>query len=421
MADRIPEGSMEEEEAAPEVGGALSEEAAESPPPPRSRRGRHGRRRRAGYRILIATGVVLALAAIAFEANAWLWTNHSNRVGHQLIQQERAKQAAAAASAATLAACATSGPGATTTTTAANAAAGPQGLLEIPRIGLTAPVEQGVDDAALNVAVGHLPNSVWPGDNGNAVVEAHDVSYFVNINQLHAGDLIRYSTPCYTYVFVVQGGQVVQQGSPVYNTTYPSITLITCWPTNALFFTPQRYLVTATHVLTVARTGPNGIGAGAGATKVVVPPEAVPPTVPAPAALAAQGLTLATNSIPMGTLTIAGSPDTSWVEGPGPLAVEGSAIQGFWAGVKSLTQDRADWWGAIAPGVPMPAAMTGAHLGGWRDHLYVTITTVKHTPQTITLTTSVSLAGGRAPGTYHLTVTETVQGSQLLISGWMLS
>ncbi|HUO49298.1 MAG TPA: hypothetical protein VMU09_10720, partial [Acidimicrobiales bacterium] len=89
--------------------------------------------------------------------------------------------------------------------------------------------------------------------------------------------------------------------------------------------------------------------------------------------------------------------------------------------VKSLTQDRADWWGAIAPGVPMPAAMTGAHLGGWQDHLYVTITTVKHTPKTITLTTSVSLGGGRSPGTYHLTVTETVQGSQLLISGWTLT
>jgi sortase A len=319
-----------------------------------------------------------------------------------------------------LAACATTGAGATSTT-AANAAAGPQGLLEIPAIGLVAPVEQGVDDAALNVAVGHLPNSVWPGTAGNAVLEAHDVSYFVNISQLKTGDLVRYSTPCFTYVFSVQNHQVVEQGSPVYNTPNPSITLITCWPTNALFFTPQRYLVTATNVLTVARTGPSGIGSGAGAGTIVVPAAAVPPTVPAPTALAAQGLTLATNSIPMGTLTIAGTPEPSWVEGPGPLAVEGSGVEDFIAGVRSLTQSRADWWGAIAPGTTMPPAMVGAQVGGYTSHLAVTITTAASTPSTVVLSTAVNITGGSAPGHYTLSVTETMQGTQLLITAWSLT
>jgi sortase A len=383
-------------------------------------RGGHRRKRKAGYRILLGLGALLAVAAVVWQVHAWLWTSHSHRVGAALIQQERSRQAAAVAD-PTLAACATTGPGATTTTTAANAAAGPQGLLEIPAIGLVAPVEQGVDDPALNVAVGHLPNSVWPGAVGNSVLEAHDVSYFVNISQLKTGDLVRYSTPCFTYVFSVQNHQVVQQGSPVYNTPNPSITLVTCWPTNALFFTPQRYLVTATNVLAVARTGPGGIGSGAGANNIVVPPSAVPPTVPAPAALAAQGLTLATNSIPMGTLTIAGQPDQSWVQGPGPLAVEGSGVEGFFAGVKSLTQSHADWWNAIAPGTPMPPALVGAQIAGYTSHLFVTITTNKSTPSTVVLTTSANIGGGSAPGHYNMTVTETVNGSQLLITGWNLT
>jgi sortase A len=366
---------------------------------------------------MIAAGVVLALAAGAFEGRAWLWTNHSNRVGHHLIQQERNKQAAALTNPA--AADCTVDPS-TTTTTAADASAGPQGLLEIPAIGLTAPVEQGVDDAALNVAVGHLSNSVWPGTAGNAVLEAHDVSYFVHIDQLKAGDLVRYSTPCFTYEFTVQGGQVVQQGSPVYNTPDSSITLITCWPTNALWFTPQRYLVTAAHLLTLSRTA-NGSGAGTGTAAIAVPAEAVPPTFPAPAALAAQGLTLATNSIPMGPMTITGQPDTSWVEGPGPLAVEGSALQGFFGGVKTLTQNHSDWWNVIAPSVHMPSAMTGAHVAGWNDRLAVAITTDGHTPKTVVLSTSVTTTGGGAPGAYRLTVTETVTGSTLVITGWSMT
>jgi hypothetical protein len=48
------------------------------------------------------------------------------------------------------------------------------GVLGIPTLGLSAPVEQGNDDAELSVAAGHAPASVWPGEHGTAVVLAHD-------------------------------------------------------------------------------------------------------------------------------------------------------------------------------------------------------------------------------------------------------
>ncbi len=38
------------------------------------------------------------------------------------------------------------------------------------------------------MAVGHDPQSVWPGVDGAAVFLAHDVSYFVHLNELKAGD-----------------------------------------------------------------------------------------------------------------------------------------------------------------------------------------------------------------------------------------
>jgi sortase A len=360
-------------------------------------------RRRWGYRVLIMVGVLLVASAVTWQTRATLWTTHSNRVGRSLIQKLEAAQHKAAAT--------TKGTGAACTATAS--AGGPQGLLLIPAIGLTAPVEEGTDDAQLDVAVGHVPGSVWPGTTGNSVLEAHDVSYFVNIDQLNPGDTITYETPCTTYVYTVQGHQVIKQGSPVYNTPSPTLSLVTCWPTNALWFTPTRYLVTATEVQATPNKGAAAVGS--------VPASATPPSVPAPAALVTEGLTLATNSILMGTMSVAGKADPTWIEGPGPLAVQSSAVESFVAGVKSLEQNQLAWWGAIAPNVAVPTPLVGAHVTGYDASLDVTVTATGTTASTVQLTDTLTIAGGSAPGRYVATVTQAVVGTQLLITSWTLT
>ena len=359
------------------------------------------RRPRWGYRALVGAGALLVLATAAWQVEATLWTTHSERVGRALIDKvEKARHKAAEDKAAP------------TPCTAAASAGGPQGLLVIPAIGLTAPVEQGTDDAELDVAVGHVTSSVWPGATGNTVLEAHDVSYFVNIDKLGPGDTIRYETPCETYVYSVQSHQVVAQGAPVYNTPTPTMSLLTCWPTDALWFTPSRYLVTAGEVQTIANTGAASVGA--------VPAAATPPTVPAPAPLAAQGLTLATNSILMGTMSVTGQPDPAWVEGPGPLAVQDSAVESFIAGLKSLEQDQPAWWGAVAPGVALPPALVGAKVASWDGSLDVTVTATGDAATSVVLTDTAVVAGGPAPGRDALSVTQAVADGRLLITGWTL-
>jgi sortase A len=361
------------------------------------------RRRRWGYRALIGTGLILVAAAVTWQVRATLWTTHSNRVGEALVKKlEKARHKAAETTKGTT-------PGVCTTTTSTG---GPQGLLVIPAIGLTAPVEEGTDDAQLSVAVGHVPTSVWPGTTGNTVLEAHDVSYFVNIDQLKPGDTIEYETPCTTYDYTVESHQVIQQGSTIYDTTSPTISLVTCWPTDALWFTPTRYLVTATEFRTVANTGSAAVGA--------VPTSATPPAVPAPAPLVAQGLTLATNSILMGTMSVTGSPDPTYVEGPGPLAVQDSAVESFIAGVKALGQNQLGWWAAVAPGVAVPAPLVGAQVTGYDASLDVTVTATGTTATSVELTDTVTIAGGRAPGRYAVTVVQTVTNGQLLITSWTL-
>ncbi len=355
------------------------------------------RRRNRVHRALIVGGATLIAAAGAWQLNATLWTNHARSGGAALVGRFRHALANQSGAVDRLRPCGSS-------------ATGPvQGLLLVPALGVTAPVEEGIDDPQLNVAVGHLPTSVEPGSPGTSVLEAHDVSYFVNLASLKSGDRVVYETPCRTYTFQVQDKAVVQQGAPVYNTSTPSLALITCWPTDALWFTPQRYVVTTSEV----SSAPTG-------TPLSYQPLAAPPVLPAPAALASEGLTLATNSIPMGTLTLSGSPDAAWAQSTGPLLAEDAAVSGFIGGIKSLTQNELGWWAAIAPGVAPPTPLVRAQAPRYDSPLNVEIAGRGASATTVSLATTVTVSGGTQPGRYALSVAEAVQGSKIVISNWVV-
>jgi LPXTG-site transpeptidase (sortase) family protein len=348
----------------------------------------------------MGVGGLLILVAAAWQINATLWTTHSERVGKELVHNFRSRQAALpvqqSGAVGSLAAC--------TTYSSTNAV---KGLLIIPKLGVTAPVEDGVGDDQLNVAVGHLPNSVWPGTAGNSVLEAHDVSYFVNLAQLAAGDTVQFVAPCTTFTFKVTGHSVVQQGSPVYNTTGPTMTLVTCWPTNALWFTPQRYLVTAAYVSSTLRSGSSE-------SYVAASPA---PSVAVPSALAAKGVTLATYSVPMGVMTLGGAPSASWSQTTNPLLVEDSAVEAFIAGVRALEANRPDWWTSFAPTAPIPPELVGASVS-YKSSLNVTLQVTESTPTRAELKVVAGVSGGAHPGTYAMTVEEAVTDGQLTITNW---
>lgn len=385
------------------------------------------RRRRGSGLALVGLGVLLLVGAGLWQGYGWLWSRHVASVGSALIARHQRDVAGSGA----LAACSGSaGAGARTAGTAgtgtaetagtgtADAGGDPvRGVLSVPKLGLRAPVEEGTSNATLAVAIGHIVASVWPGATGTSILAAHDVSYFVHIDELATGDAVDYVTPCTTYHFAVSGHQVVKAGSPVYNSPGPTLMLETCWPTDALWYTPDRLLVTATEVGTSPTPGSAGaaVGSATGAG-------ATPPTVPAPPDLVAQGLTLATNSIPMGTLTETGSPPRSWTESPAPLAIESSALEAFIGALKAAEQGNDGWWNAMAPGgVPVPAALRGATVTDWHQGLDVAIATVGTTATGVTLTATVSVSDGPAPGLYALRVGEVLHHGTLTIGAFTLS
>ena len=118
------------------------------------------------------------------------------------------------------------------------------------------------------MAVGHDPQSVWPGVDGAAVFLAHDVSYFVHLNAAQAGR--RDHLPDRLQHGAVPGQRRTRSSPPARRwrtRTDPSLVLDTCWPPNALFFTPDRLLVRATEVGAATKGG--NLHAGAQFVKTV--------------------------------------------------------------------------------------------------------------------------------------------------------
>ncbi len=374
-------------------------------------------------------GTLLIWGTLGFVGYSLGWTLHSDRGGQTLVGAAKAKLASADRK----------GTGCKAQPPAPGQVAG---VLSIPDLGLTAPVEQGISNTVLQTSVGHAPQSVWPGAPGTAVLLAHDVSYFADADKLVPGDLISFRglpEGCQTVTFEVTGHQVVPAGSAIPGSATPSLVLDTCWPLDALWYTPNRYLVRAVEVGATqtpiqtspavsagpqARTGsarrsePQVITAGSGTLWQL--PSSTHYVVPAPSALVAQGLSLVDNETPMGALALLGSPSTAWTESPQPLDLQTAALQEYFGALHSAAQDQQGWWADLAPGVAMPAALQGASVAEHYSGLDVSETISGNTPDAVQLSTVVGLSGGAAPGRYSMSVTETVRGSELIITSWSL-
>lgn len=354
-----------------------------------------------GRRLLTAAAVVAILAGVAIGAHIGWFYLRSDTVGHALVQRER-RDIANAGNHPSVASC--SG--------FSDTATGPQGLVEARTIGLSAPVVAGTGDDQLDVAVGHLTGSSWPGGGGTTVLAAHDVSWFSQIDQLHGGSTVEFVTPCTTYRYRVTGHRIVQTGSPVYSSPDRSVLVLeTCYPLNALWLTSQRYLVTAQLV--------SSVELGQKTTVRAIPPA---PTVPAPAALEAQGLGLSTNDAPLGTLQLVGPADRSWQQSPGPLDDQTAALADYFAGIRSAEQGQLAWWTQLATAAPADAVpLSGATISENLQSVQPTLWIRGDQMLGAQIAATVKVSGGSEPGDYHLDVTETVHDGTLIITQWQMT
>jgi sortase A len=223
------------------------------------------------------------------------------------------------------------------------------GLGEIPQLSLTAPVLQGLSDGVLAVAAGHDTDSPWPGGRGESILESHDVSYFSQISKLKSGDKVVWVDHCAQLTFVVIGHEILNPGALIEAPAGDrGLALITCYPTNALFFTPDRFVVLTSLVAKgTASTKP-------GPVKVVTPHL----KVPAPPDLVAQNLTLGDSSVLVGYMKVTGTPSSGWVQGPASLDLEALALESYIGAEKAVAQHNSTWWRDLAvPKLQMPSSL----------------------------------------------------------------
>jgi sortase A len=121
------------------------------------------------------------------------------------------------------------------------------GRLSIDRIHLQAMVREGDDAGTLDVALGHIPGTAFPGQKGNVGVAGHRDRLFSHLGELKADDTIAIETPTTTYVYVVDGTQIVkpQDVGVLAAGPHDQLTLVTCYPFRYIGAAPKRYIVKA--------------------------------------------------------------------------------------------------------------------------------------------------------------------------------
>ena len=118
-------------------------------------------------------------------------------------------------------------------------------LLSIPKIGLHAGILDGTDRKSLLLAPGHLKDTAWPGDPGNAVVAAHRDTFFRRLHELGVGDEIFVLRKGGRFRYVVTKKLVVdpEDAGLIEPTSDSRLTLITCYPTYYIGPAPNRLVV----------------------------------------------------------------------------------------------------------------------------------------------------------------------------------
>jgi sortase A len=121
------------------------------------------------------------------------------------------------------------------------------GRIEIPRLGVSAVIRAGSDARTLRLAVGYIPGTALPGDNGNVGLAGHRDTFFRKLRDINPDDEIRITTKEGVFRYFVQRTNIVQPSDVwVLNATNsPVLTLVTCYPFTYIGSAPQRFIVRA--------------------------------------------------------------------------------------------------------------------------------------------------------------------------------
>jgi sortase A len=131
------------------------------------------------------------------------------------------------------------------------------GRIEIPRVGVSAMILEGVGKKTLRRGAGHIPGTSFPWAGGNVGVAAHRDSFFRGLKDIRKNDTIRLKTLEGTFEYRVDWTDVVlpEDTHVLEDTGEATLTLVTCYPFYYVGSAPKRFVVRAERIEPEKRAG----------------------------------------------------------------------------------------------------------------------------------------------------------------------
>ena len=128
--------------------------------------------------------------------------------------------------------------------------AGALGEIEIPRIDVAAMIVEGIDSRTLRRAVGHIPGTPLPGQQGNVGIAGHRDTFFRALRNVRQDDEINLTTYDRSYHYRVTSTQIVEPDATqvLAHSDGDILTLVTCYPFYFVGPAPRRFIVRAQRI-----------------------------------------------------------------------------------------------------------------------------------------------------------------------------
>jgi sortase A len=123
----------------------------------------------------------------------------------------------------------------------------PLGRIEVPRLGLSVILVEGVRPRDLRLAVGHIPGTALPNEVGNVGIAGHRDTFFRDLRRIRRDDIIIVRTSVGSTAYSVESTGVVKLNSidVLAASRQPVLTLVTCYPFYYVGSAPERFIVRA--------------------------------------------------------------------------------------------------------------------------------------------------------------------------------
>jgi sortase A len=191
---------------------------------------------------MLGAGAVLMLGYCGFVlADTWMFQTRQTRLLDRLLHE---RQTASSETLSTASLTARQNPLPTMVD-------GLIGRVDIPRLGVSAIVIEGVGETTLRRAVGHIPGTALPGEPGNVGISAHRDTFFRPLRNIRRNDIITLTTLQGEYRYRVLTTRIVKPDnvSVLDPSTTEILTLVTCYPFYFVGSAPNRFIVRAERVI----------------------------------------------------------------------------------------------------------------------------------------------------------------------------